>query len=186
MERQLIDRLADTTLFRVLLVLSGLMVLPVLGLGLLFSPLALLSTYSAPAVGSVAFVVLSTGGALGITGWLRARWGTRMPERHNIGVTLALITIGIATALAVGGFVAIVAIVEFWRPWGWEGPPVVVVGAFVAAHGVWIVSGVAWIERLTRSYVERTGREYDAIPVALLLVALGLTLAVLFAAATLV
>ncbi len=186
MRRQLIDRMADTTAFRILLLLSGLMVLPVLALGLLLSPIALVASVMEPGAGDLAFFLLSLGGAIGITGWLRARWGARTPERHNVGLTLALLAVGIATAFAVGGFVTYVAITELWKPWGWTGPPLAAVATFVLAHGVWIVSGIAWIERLTFSYAVRTGQIFDAIPLALLLVALGLVLAVVLAAATLV
>ncbi len=185
MRRQLIDRMADTAAFRVLLFVSGLMVLPVLALGLLLSPIALVASVMEPEVGALAFLLLAIGGAVGIVGWLRARWGARTPERHNVGLTLALLAIGIATALAVGGFVTYVAITVFWNPSGWSGPQFVAVAAFVVAHGVWVVAGIAWIERLMFSYAVRTGRIFDAIPVALLLVALGLVLAVMLAAATL-
>ena len=183
MRRQLIDRMAGTTAFRILLLLSGLMVLPVLALGLLLSPILLATSAMEPDAAGLAFILLSIGGAIGIVGWLRARWGARTPERHNVGLTLALIAIGIVTALAVGGFVTYAA---FWVPWGWTGPSLVGVAAFVVAHGVWIVAGIAWIERLTFSYAVRTGRIFDAIPITLLLVALGLVLAVVLAAATLV
>ena len=185
MRRQMIDRMADTTAFRILLLVSGLMVLPVLALGLLLSPFFLVGLIAYPDAGSLAFVLLSTGGAIGIFGWLRARWGARTPDRHNVGLTLVLLAIGIVTALAVGGFVTYFAITEFWKPWGWTGPPLFAAAAFVFAHGVWIVSGIAWIERLTFSYAVRTGRIFDAIPIALLLVSLGLVLAVVLAAATL-
>lgn len=185
MRRQLIDRMADTPGFRILLFVSGLIVLPVLALGLLFSPIALIGSVQKPSAGSLGFLLSSMGGAVGIVGWLRARWGARTPERHNVSLTLVLLAIGIATALAVGGFVAYVAMVEFWT-WGWTaGPSLLTVAAFVIAHGVWVVSGIAWIERLTFSYAVRTGRIFDAIPIALLLVALGLVLAVVLAAATL-
>jgi len=185
MRRQMIDRMADTTGFRILLLLSGLVVLPVLALGLLFSPIALVASIIEPDAGSVAFLLSSTGGAIGIVGWLRARWGARTPERHNVGLTLALIAIGIATALAVGGFVTYLLLTQFRYSWGGSGPPLIALAAFVVAHGVWIVSGIAWIERLTFSYAVRTGRIFDAIPITLLLVALGLALAVVLAAATL-
>ena len=186
MRRQIIDRMADTTAFRILLLLSGLMVLPVLALGLLMSPIALIALVMEPEARGLAFLLLSIGGVIGIIGWLRARWGARTPERHNVALTLALIAIGIATALAMAGVVTYFAVTEFWNPWGWTGPPLVAVVTFVVAHGVWIVAGIAWIERLTFSYAVRTGRIFDAIPIALLLVALGLVLAVVFAAATLV
>ena len=185
MRRQLIDRMTDTPAFRILLVLSGLMVLPVLALGLLFAPVALVASFLEPDASTLAFVLLSLGGAVGLVGWLRARWGARTPERHNVGLTLALLAIGIGTALAVGGIVTYFAITEFSKPWGWNGPPLVAAATFVFAHGVWIVSGVACIERLMFSYAVRTGRVFDAIPIVLLLVALGLVLAVVLAAATL-
>jgi hypothetical protein len=177
--------MADTIGFRILLVVSGLMVLPVLALGLLVSPFFLVGLVMDPEAGSLAFVLLSIGGASGIFGWLRARWGARTPERHNVAFTLALLGIGIVTALTVGGVVTYFAVTEYWKPWGWTDPPFVAAAAFVIAHGVWIVTGIAWIERLTFSYAVRTGRIFDAIPVALLLVALGLSLAVVVVTATL-
>jgi len=185
MRRQLIDRMADTMGFRILLFLSGLLVLPVLALGMLVSPMFLAGSLIARDSGALAFILLSTGGAIGIVGWLRARWGARTPERHNVGLTLACLAVGIATALAVGGFVTYIVIDEYSRTWGWNGVQLAIGAAFVAAHGVWIVAGIAWIERLMFSYAVRTGRIFDAIPVALLLVALGLALTVLLALATL-
>ncbi len=183
MRRQLIDRMADTAAFRILLLVSGLVVLPVLALGVLLSPFFLIGL---PDANGLAFVLLSFGGATGIVGWLRARWGARTPDRHNVELTLALLAIGIATALAVSGIVTYIAITDFWKPWGWTGPGLIAGATLVLAHGVWIVCGIAWIERLMFSYAVRTGRTFDAIPVALLLVAFGLALAVVLAAATLV
>ena len=185
MRRQLIDRMADTMAFRILLLVSGLMVLPVLALGLLLSPIALVASVMEPEAGALAFLLSAIGGAVGIVGWLRARWGARTPERHNVGLTLALLVVGIVTALAVGAFVTYVAIAALSNPWSWTWPPLAAVATFVFAHGVWIVAGIAWIERLMFSYAVRTGRIFDAIPIALLLVALGLVLAVVLAAATL-
>jgi hypothetical protein len=174
--------MADTVAFRILLVLSSFMVLPVLALGLIFSPLFFMSL---PDAGALAFFLLSIGGAVGMVGWLRARWGARTPDRHNVELTLVLLGIGIATALAVGGLVAYAATTAMWTPWRGSYPPLLVAIAFAIAHGVWIVSGIAWIERLMFSYAVRTGRTFDAIPFALLLVALGLALAVVLAAAAL-
>jgi hypothetical protein len=185
MRRQLIDRMADTTAFRVLLALSALMVLPVLALGLFFAPIALVASFLQPDAGSLAFALLALGGAMGRLGGLRARWGARTPDRHNVGLTLALVAIGIATAFAVGSFVAYFAITLYLTPWGWTGREFAAAAAFVVAHGVWIVSGIASIERLTFSYAVRTGRIFDPIPITLLLLALGLALAVVLAAATL-
>jgi hypothetical protein len=182
MRRQLIDRMTDTPAFAVVLFLSGLVVLPVLALGVLVSPFFLIGGPAAAGAGGLVFIVLSTGGAIGIVGWLRARWGARTPERHNIGLTLAFLAIGIATALAVGGIIAYFAITDART---WTDPKLIATAVFVFAHGVWIVGGIAWIERLMFSYAVRTGRIFDAIPVALLLVALGLVLAVLLVLATL-
>jgi hypothetical protein len=176
--------MTDTLAFRILLALSGLMVLPVLALGLLFAPIALVVSFLEPDASTLAFALLSVGGAAGLVGWLRARWGARTPERHNVGLTLALVVVGIVTALAVGGLVTYIAILQ-WTPWGWSSPELTAAAAFVVAQGVWIVSGIAGIERLMFSYAVRTGRTFDAIPIALLLVALGLVLAVVLAAATL-
>src|SRR5512138_2232947 len=117
MRRQLIDRMVDTTAFSFLLALSSLIVLPVLAVGVLVSPLILATSFLKPGTSAIAFIMLSTGGAIGIVGWLRARWGARTPERHNVGLTLAFLAIGIATALAVGAFVTYFTVTEVWRPW---------------------------------------------------------------------
>ena len=179
MRRGWFDRMADTLVFQILLGLSGLMVLPVLALGVLISPWLMLDQPSEPS--SLAILALSVGGVIGITGWLRARWGARVPERYNISATLVFITIGIATAIAVGGFVIGAGASVWWRAWSDDSLPAV----FLAANGVWVFSGIAWMERLTHSYAEQTGHAFDAIPVVLLLAALGLVLAVAFAAVSL-
>lgn len=185
MRRQFVDRMADTMGFRILLFVSGLMVLPVLALGVLVSPIVLAVSLLDAGTEGLAFVALAMGGAIGIVGWLRARWGARSPERHNVTLTLTLIAIGIVTALTVGCFVAYLIVAEYRAAWGWTASGLLAPVAFVVAQGVWVVSGIAWIERLMFSYAVRTGRIFDAIPVALLLVALGLAFAVLLALATL-
>jgi len=183
MRRQMIDRMADTLGFRILLFASGLMVLPGLALGLLVSPFFLAGFIMAPDAAGLVFVSLALGGGIGIIGWMRARWGARTPERHNVGLTLAMLAIGTVTALAMTGIVAYSAITDL--SWRWSGA-LLVAAMLVVAHGAWVVVGIAWIERLMFSYAVRTGRTFDAIPVALLLVALGLVLAVVLASATLI
>jgi hypothetical protein len=174
MRRGLFDLIADTVLFQVLLALSGLMVLPVLALGVLISPWLILFRPSEPT--SVAILALAAGGAFGIVGWLRAHWGVREPERHNITATLVFITIGIATAIAVAAFAAGTGSRLSWHAWSDNLLP----AAFAAANGAWVVSGLAWMERLTHGYAERTGQAFDVVPVMLLLIALGLVLAASF------
>lgn len=185
MQRPLIDRATDTTAFSVLLFVSSLLVLPVLAAGVLFSPVVLAFSVIERGIAGFVFVLLSAGGTLGIVGWLRARWGARTPERHNVALTLAFLAIGIATALAVLALVAWFAAAGPRGSLPLDDPSLLALAAFVVAHGVWIVAGIAGVERLMFSYAVRTGRTFDAIPLAMLLVALGLAVAVLLTLATL-
>jgi hypothetical protein len=180
MRRQIIDRMADTVVFRMLLFLSGLVVLPVLMLGVLFSALFLPSWRSASNSVAAAFLLLSAGGAIGVTGWLRALRGIRAPEHHNIDLTMICLAIGILTALSVGSVTTVEIVAELHGERVWATHRIVLWSAFVVAHGLWILSGIAWMQRLARSYAERTSRSFDALPVALLLIALGLALTVAF------
>jgi hypothetical protein len=189
MERSLVDRLADTTAFRVLLALSGCAVLPVLGIGVLMTAIGGAALVSAPQrieVGQVAFGLLALGGALGMIGWVRVLIGLRAPARHSVAATLLLLAAGILAALAVAGFVAVVVIeAARLRAWpdaaAWLG-----LGAlFVAANLVWALAGVASIQRLLRRYAESTGRLFDTLPVVLLSVAIALATAAVLTTAVL-
>jgi hypothetical protein len=180
-ESSLVDRLADTTAFRVLLGLAACTVLPVLGVGVLVTAIGGPVLVGAPQrieAGQVAFGLLALGGALGMVGWVRALIGVRAPVRHNVAATLLMLAAGILAALTVAGFVALVVIeAALLRVWpdtaAWLG-----LGAlFVAANVVWALAGVASMQRLLRRYAETTGRSFDSLPVVLLSVAMALAAA---------
>ena len=177
MRRALIDRMADTAVFRLLLFLSGLVVLPMLLAGVVISAFYVRDWEwkSEPAL--LAIPVLSAGGVIGMVGWLRARSGADTPKEHNVGLTLVCMAVGVATALAM--MVAAVAetIDGLPDPFGSDWPLALPTAALVAAHAVWIVSGIAWMERLTQSYELHVGRAFDVLPILLLLIVLGLLIA---------
>ena len=182
MDRALIDRWTDTAGFRAALFFSGVLVLPVLALGLATTVGMLVA-----AAGNAQFslfdggviALLSLGGALGVAGLLRARWGARHADRHNVTATLICLAIGIATALGVAGAVAaeLVAGAFGFRSWN---VGTAVAALFVAAHACWVLWGIAWMQRLTRRYSERTGRRFDAIPAVMLGVAIALATSAAF------
>jgi hypothetical protein len=184
MERSLIDRLDDTAVFKVLLFLSGATTVPLilLGLGTLTPTLLLGSIWESADGKSVAMGLLPVGGAIGVLGWLRAHWGVRQPAEHNVTLTLLCIAVGIATAMFVGGYVTFWILDTFAGDWGLFA---LAPAAFAAGHVVWILSGLAWAERLTSSYAEATGEAYDTIPTLLLAVAAALACTVAFIMITL-
>jgi hypothetical protein len=177
MDRHLVERWTDTTTFGVALVLAGTLALPVLALGVIVSvPMigfALFEQTVEP-LGAVV-VVLSAGGAIGVIGWVRALRGIRRPEGHNVTATLVCLVVGTATALAVGAFAATPMVGSLRESWG---PATVTwpAGLVVAAHAVWVLAGIGWMQRLMRRHAEHTGRAFDGIPVVLLVVALTLAL----------
>jgi hypothetical protein len=121
----------------------------------------------------------SLGGALGIVGLLRAHWGARHAERHNVTATLICLAIGIATALGV----AVVVVVELMSTsfdYGRWHVGNAIAALFVAAHACWVLWGIAWMQRLTRRYAEQAGRAFDATPVVLLGVAIALATSAAF------
>ena len=179
MHRHIIDRLADTTVFRCLLLFSGMAVLPVLLMGVtatFFGAVAMLAgrfeAGLAPA--AVAIAPLSVGGLLGFLGYQRAHGGVKDPLEHNVTVTLAFLTAGVLTALSVAGFVLFTAVGAWLEPWGADAWLVLLGAAFAAANLVWAFSGIAWMQRLLSAYVEAAGRAFDGLPVLLLFVAIGL------------
>jgi hypothetical protein len=171
MDRHLIERWTDTTAFGVAQVISGLIVLPVLAVGVVVSARMLvfaLLEQTANLYGA-AVVVLASGGAAGVFGWLRARHQARNPDAHDLTATLVCLTFGTATALAVGAIAAAGTTLtdtplELW-------PPAV---PFVAAQIVWVLCGIGWIQRLTRLYEEDAGRAFDGTPATLLVVTIVL------------
>ena len=175
MDRSLPERWADTTAFRVLLWFAACAVLPVLGLGILVTAVIGSSLVGAPArieAGQVAFGLLALGGALGMVGYVRALMGARAPARHNVAATLLLLAAGTLTALAVAAAVAAMLVAAALR----NGADASLgLGAlFAAANLIWVLAGVASMQRLLRRYAETTGRMFDSLPVVLLAIALVL------------
>jgi hypothetical protein len=185
MPKHLIDRLTDTTTFRVLLFVSALFVLPVLALGFFYTPLLLsMSVSDGERLDVFAFAGLSLGGAVGVTGWMVAIVAARSPERHNLIATILCLVIGVVTALAVTGSLIVMTVERFGDPWGggrWAIAPV----AFAGGTAIWAIGGVGRIQRLARVYRERTGRTFDGIPVVMLVVVVGLVAAFVAGLATL-
>ncbi|HEX5048577.1 MAG TPA: hypothetical protein VFX89_15790 [Gammaproteobacteria bacterium] len=182
MDKALVDRITDTRTFTALFWLSGIVVLPVLALGVLFSPLYLSGGLLGEPV-AFAFVALTTGGAIGVTGWIRAHLAMREPERHGITLTLLCLAIGIVTALAVAAGTVVATLSgseDSWDRAAWLSA--VPAAGFAAAHLVWVLGAVGWMERVARRYRERTGRAFDTIPFVFLIVAIGLALCVPVAA----
>ena len=178
MHRRTIDRWADTTGFRWMLLFAGLIVMPVLAVGVLTTVMGaaiMLIERSAVGLQEVVFAALSVGGALGCIGYLRAHRGARKPDPHNATATLVCLGIGVVTALCVTGFMVVGAL-RVWGPWG-DRSWVAIPALFAAANFVWIVSGIAWMQRLAWRHAERTGRALDGLPALLLFVAIALATA---------
>jgi hypothetical protein len=162
----------------VALAFAGALALPLLALGVFVSVgliVAALVEQTANPLGTV-IVVLSVGGGIGVIGWVRARQGTSTPEGHNVTATLVCLVVGTATALAVGAFASAPIVMSLRDPWlrpadAWPA------GLFVAAHAVWALAGIGWMQRVTRRYAEHTGHAFDGIPAALLCVAIALAAA---------
>jgi len=182
MDKGLMERITDTGVFEVLFWLSGIVVLPVFALGALFAPFALPTGLSGQPF-ALAYFALTAGGAIGLTGWVRAHLAMRAPERHGISVTLFCLVVGIVTALVVAGGTVAATLADLRdgsdrAAWFRSG----LSGAYAAAHVVWALGGVGRMERVARRYRERTGRAFDSIPFVFLLVAIGLALCVPVAA----
>ena len=190
MHRHVIDRWADTTVFRCMLVISATAVLPVLLLGVtttLFGALVMLGGKidSGLRLGGLVIPLLSIGGSLGFVGYQRAHRGMKDPWLHNITLTLVFLTAGVLAALAVAGFVLVIAVAGWLEPWGADARLTALGAMFAAANLVWAFAGVAWMQRLLRGYLEATGRAFDGLPVALLVVAIALATAAALATTTL-
>jgi hypothetical protein len=176
MVRHAVDNWTDTTAFRIVLFVSALAVLPVLAVGVLITVLGgaiLLAEGSAVDAEQALFGALSTGGAIGIFGYLRAQLGARRPDRHDMTSTLICLGIGVVTALAVAGFV-VSGTLEAWSTLWNDSPRASAPFLFAAANLVWALSGIAWMQRLPRRYAEKTGRRFDTVPVIVLFVAIAL------------
>lgn len=182
MHRHVIDRWTDTTVFRCMLVISAMAVLPVLFMGVtttLFGAVVMIAGRfdSELGLGSVAIGLLSLGGALGFLGYQRAHWGVKDPLLHNMTVTLVFLAAGVLAALSVAGFVVAMSISGSLEPWGSDLWLIVPSALFAAANLVWAFSGVAWMQRLLTRYAEQTGRAFDGLPVVLLSTAIALVIA---------
>jgi len=186
MRKHLIDRLTATAGFRFVHVIAALFIFPVLGLGVLLTPMFLFMSDRSQGLPpeDVGMAVLSMGGALGMVGWLRAILASRAPERHNITATLVCLALGAVTALAVCGYIASVT-VEMLSASGPSTGLALWVLAFAAANVVWIFVGIGWIQRLTWLYAARTGKTFDGLPAVLLFMAVSLAIAATLVAATL-
>jgi hypothetical protein len=189
MKRSLIDRWTDTTLFRLALLFAALAVVPVLLVGVATTVIGGAVMFVRPSPGELGleqatFALLSVGGALGFLGYLRAHWGVRRLDRHNVTATLLCLAAGVVTALAVAGY-AVTGTLDGSRT-PWESPVwVSLTTLFAAANVVWALSGIAWLQRLPRRYAERTGRAFDGVPALLLFVAVALATAAATVATTL-
>jgi len=189
MNRHVFERLYDTVAFGIALGLSGALVVPVLLMGIsmtISGGVTLLFGQSAmelkPAY--VAFALLSIGGALGFTGYVRARWGEKDPTAHNVTATIVFLAAGVPAALSVVG-VIVALMLSVWLETGESPLWLLPSGAFAAANLVWALAGIARMQRLLRRYAEHTGHAFDGVPVLLLLVALALATAAAFVATTL-
>ena len=177
MRRHAIDRWTDTLAFSCLLYVSGVVVLPILALGVVITIIgagALFANELTIGLAAAVFAALCIGGVLGCIGYIRALIGARNPEHHNITATLVYLTAGVATALVVAGFVLFLAVSEAPRS------AVELIGKpalFVVANLVWAIAGIGWMHRLPARYTERTGRAFDGMPAVLLVVAIALTTA---------
>jgi hypothetical protein len=179
MVRHSIDRWADTAFFRCMLLVSGLVVVPVLAAGALTTVIgiaAVMIDRSPVDLSKAVFALLSVGGALGFVGYVRAHMGVQKPHRHNVTATIVCLAAGVISALVV----AIFALTGAFDAWGsplssrpWVAFPLL----FALANLVWAASGIAWMQRLPSTYVEKTGRVFDGVPVVLLLVAITLAIA---------
>lgn len=187
MYRPLLVRWTDTAAHRLMLVLAGILVLPVLGMGVvttLLSGVVILTEPLNIGLEQLVFALLSIGGALGILGYVRAHLGAREPDRHNVTATLVCLAVGTLVAFAVAGFVVAQAVASWRAPWSrnaWLG----LAALFAAANLVWALAGVAWMQRLPCCYAAKTGRVFDSLPVVLLLLAIALAIAAVLTAAAL-
>jgi len=179
MHTHLFDRLSDTTAFRIALVLSGALVLPVLALGVMVTVISgsfMIADPSALELEQVAFALLAVGGVLGFVGYLRAQFGLKDPCRHNLTATLLFLFAGILAAVSVAG-VALFMAVETSQDFR-DGASFLALGAlFAAANLVWVVAAIGRMQTLMRRYEERTGRAFDGVPVVLLFTAIALVIA---------
>jgi hypothetical protein len=179
MDRPLLDRWTDTTVFRAALLFSAIAVLPVLALGAIVTVIggaAMLENRSTIELEQTLFGLVSVGGVLGFVGYVRAHWAARDPGSHNVTATVLCLGAGVAAALAVATYTVFGTLDGLMNPWSsamWALPTTL----FAVANLVWATSGVAWMQRLPHRYAEETGRAFEALPAMLLFVALALAIA---------
>jgi len=187
MDRPLLDRWTDTTVFRAALLFSAIAVLPVLALGAIVTVIggaAMLEARSTVELEQVLFCLVSAAGVLGFVGYVRAHWAARDPGSHNVTATVLCLGAGVAAALAVAAYTVFGTLAGLRNPWGspmWALPTTL----FAIANLVWATSGVAWMQRLPHRYAEETGRAFDTLPAMLLFVAIALTTAAVLRTTTL-
>jgi len=179
MDRPLLDRWTDTTVFRAALLFSAIAVLPVLALGAIVTVIggaAMLEARSAVELEQMLFGLVSAAGVLGFVGYARAHWAARDPGSHNVTATVLCLGAGVAAALAVAAYTVFGTLEGLRDPWSspmWALPTTL----FTVANLVWATSGVAWMQRLPHRYAEDTGRAFDGLPVVMLFIAIALVIA---------
>jgi hypothetical protein len=114
-------------------------------------------------------------------GWLRAHHEVKAPDVRDPMVTFVCLAIGTVTASAVAAIPLVVTLSEFWGQLE-EAWPVLLLGS---APAVWALSGVAWMQKLLHAYEGRTGRVFDGMPAAMLIVSIVLVVAAVLIAISL-
>lgn len=187
MGTHLIDRLTGTLGFRVLFVVSAVLVLPVLALGLFVTSgfLMAMTTWQREAlIEFLGPLSLSLGGAIGIIGWVFSLVAARNPERYNLPAILICLAVGVVTALAITTYSISQLIAELGSRYS-SGLSAPAFGVFGIATTIWVLDGIGRMQVLFRRYRERTGHVFDGLPVLLLFVALTLATAATLTATTL-
>ena len=168
-----LERVASSTAFIVLLVFAGVVLGPTLVLGLVTFPLFLREALATASLESWLMVLLPFGGAAGVIGLFL----TRRPPETVAGYRLMMlcIVIGIATALVVAGVLASAA-AGGSRAWVLSAA-----GIFVLA--IPVLAALGRVARLWRLRAAAEARAPDAFPLIFLAVALAeLALALTIAA----
>ena len=104
---------------------------------------------------------------------------------HNVTATLLCLFAGVVTAFVVAGYVVFGTLDGLRDPWGAPAWIFVATTVFAAANVVWALAGFASMQRLTRTYAERTGRTFDSVPAIHLFVAIALLIAAILQTITL-
>jgi hypothetical protein len=160
-----VDRLTRSEVFTALFALATLVVVPVLLMGLVGTPLLLLSSASPDRW--VGPVLLTAAGTAGVVGWIRAHWQIGPSPRGSVETTMTCLSLGVAAALVPIGFAAFA-----WIDGEYEGS-IWVITIVGAAHAIVSIAAVGWMQRVAWHYADRTGRNFDSLPMIFLLVAVG-------------